>query len=247
MALSFSAATTSPEAQLPLLLAGGGMFSEPPLKQRLKRPTIRDLLSEQKVDLSLPLFDLVSDVAILYDHEEAGTGIRAETLSFMDSKPYRVGQEAVEDLPFWTNDEIIRMHGVLIEESLKALAARGNAQQKEEILQWLFEPDIFADRHETGGKVILSREIPWTFAFCCRLSGYDPDTIRDGVSLHIGNLREKIREHYTAQKMSRGVHSEAKAGARQSSRKALAKPKGEWERDVMAFVEDMAEELVKIL
>lgn len=249
MGLSSSVGTSAPEVQLSLLLAGGEMFSEPPPKQKLKRNTIRELLAEQAIDLSFPLFDLVSDVAVLYDNEEADTGIRTETLSFMDNEPYQVGQEA-EEQPNWTNDEIIRLHGWLIEESLKALAARGNALQKEEILQWLFEPDIFADREETGGKVILSSEIPWSFAFCCRLSGYDPDTIRDGVTRQIGNVLERIREHYAARKESREAISKAKAGA-QFGREALARLKAEAEqRKTMAavsFFEDVAEELVKIL
>src|SRR6185369_7114040 len=55
-----------------------------------------------------------------------------------------VGPE-IDEPVVWTSDEILQLHSVLFEESLKALAAKGNPTEKMDILEWMFEPDYVAE------------------------------------------------------------------------------------------------------
>lgn len=178
--------------QVPLLLSGGEMFSDVPKAPKRKKTPIRDLLKKRKVDLSLPLFDFFSGidpgtVATLSDTEmeadDAVTGLCVESLSYMDNAPHEIEQEDV--LTPWTDDGMLQLHGVLLEESLKALAARGNAKQKGEILRWIFRSDLIATPQETGGPAIYASMVPWTFAMCCKMEGFNPDVIRDFIRSRI--------------------------------------------------------------
>lgn len=79
----------------------------------------------------------------------------------------------------WTIDEMLVMHSVLLEESLRALAAKGNPSEKMEILEWIFESDYFAEvvlQSPNGPRktVIYNSEVALSFAMCCRLEGHDP-------------------------------------------------------------------------
>lgn len=80
----------------------------------------------------------------------------------------------------WTNEGVIQLHSVLLEQSLRALAGRGNPMQKKEILDWIFEPDYVGTVQRKGReKPVYNDRIPFTFAFCCRIERMNPDTIRD--------------------------------------------------------------------
>lgn len=180
---STSAVSPGMEQQFSLPLLGGELYSAPPEPVKPAAPLRTKRKIGLQFDLTKPLFDYKGDCAVLYDHEEedAGTqGIRAGVLSYMDGISNEA--ESEEERVPWTNDGIMRLHGVLLEESLKALAASGNAKQKAEVLDWIFEPDFFADRWETGGKVAFTKDIAFTFAFACKLAGMDPDVLRDGIT-----------------------------------------------------------------
>lgn len=178
------------ETQYALPLVGGEGGATPPSRLEDNRPQRKKLARlVGNFDLTLPLFEsdhlkdlgITTDCAVLYDHE---TEVKAEHLSYMDTEEAGENEEACsneEESPPWTHDGIVQLHGVLLDESLAALAARGNAEQKKEILRWIFEADFFADRWETGGKVMFTKDLPWTFAFCCKLAGEDPDVYRDYI------------------------------------------------------------------
>lgn len=90
----------------------------------------------------------------------------------------------IDDEPIeWTNDQIVTLHSVLLEESLKTLAAKGNPSEKLDVLKWVFEIDYVAEiTVETPAgpsrKTILNTDVPFSFAFCCKLEGMDPANIR---------------------------------------------------------------------
>lgn len=82
----------------------------------------------------------------------------------------------------WSNEGVAELHSVLLYESLSALAGRGNGDQKREILEWIFEPDYFGSVVKHGvPRHVFSYEIPWSFAFCCRLERMDPEVFRDFI------------------------------------------------------------------
>lgn len=180
------------ERQFDLPFIGSG---EPPVSSIPALPVNRERKPRQskapKVSLdllTLPLFDQkinIAEHAILLDHEQEAAENAVELKvgailpSNMDDE-----DEAVEP---WTNDGIARLMGVLLEESLAALAARGNAKQKQEILDWVFEADCF-QRLPGQWRARFTNTVPFSFAFCCKLAGMDPDVIRDFLRQRISAL-----------------------------------------------------------
>lgn len=174
-----SSAVERAVTQLPLALLGGEVFSMPVTQKKPRERKAKPKFDH--LDLTLPLFTLTGEVAILFDHEEEDTetDIQAVALSYSDDLNALSGAE----LTPWTDDGIAKLHSVLLEESIKALAARGNAKQKGEILDWLFAPDIVGI--DESNRCVYADNVPWTYQFCCRLEGMNPDTIRDFVSRRI--------------------------------------------------------------
>ncbi|MFB0936400.1 MAG: hypothetical protein QMB52_11570 [Propionivibrio sp.] len=110
-----------------------------------------------------------------------------------------VGPE-VDEPVVWTNDEILTLSSVLIEESLKALAARANPSEKWEILGWIFESDIVEEivvqtPYGPRKKIIHADQVPFTFAFCCKLAGYDPSVYRAFVRRTVPEVANQFIHH----------------------------------------------------
>ncbi len=94
----------------------------------------------------------------------------------------------------WTNEGVIQLHSVLLEQSLRALAGRGNPMQKKEILDWIFAPDYVGTVQRNGReKPVYNDRIPFTFAFCCRIERMNPDTFRDFL---LWVMPAAVRYHY---------------------------------------------------
>lgn len=152
------------------------------LPQKVARATIdlglvrsgKDRVPKRLAELlTLPLFDLdeviVRDAAIIPDEAV----IQAVDFAEFDQQ---------EPKPQWTLDGVFKLHSILLEESLRALAARGNGEQKREILEWLFEPDFVGTVYRHGRDVpVFTRQCPWSFVFCCRLEGMDAEAIREQI------------------------------------------------------------------
>ena len=119
--------------------------------------------------LDLPLFAFTDlrNTAIITDEEALSHETRA-VASFIEP----IEEEEMEIQ--WSADAIAQLHSCLLEEPLKALAGRGNAQQKLEILEWIFgaEDENLADQ----------RDVPFSFELCCRLEGMDGDVIREFIN-----------------------------------------------------------------
>ena len=87
--------------------------------------------------------------------------------------------------PF-TTEEILLAHSILLVDSLTALRGYRNAKQKAEILEWIFEADYVATVNHGGRPThLFTRDIPFTFAFCCRLEHNDPEVYRDFIRRHL--------------------------------------------------------------
>jgi hypothetical protein len=72
-----------------------------------------------------------------------------------------------EEVPPWTNEEIVHIYDYLVEDSLRNLFdGRCSMETLVEIVNWLMNID---DPN------------PFSFTNCCKVSGFDPDEIRDAV------------------------------------------------------------------
>ncbi len=143
------------------------------LKPRIKRAL--EVVRKAFKQLAFPLFDFASPGNT--------TRLRGD-----DAVQPALGEEP-EDLtlpkPAWSSDEVARLHGVLLEESLKALKRKGNAAEKRDVLKWIFAPPVTWVRMEQNGvwetRYIRTDATPFSFAFCCRLENHNPDVYRDAI------------------------------------------------------------------
>jgi len=81
----------------------------------------------------------------------------------------------------WSAEAELALHGVVLERNLKVLSYRGNAEEKRDVLHWIFKPDV---THFTVDGRRLSQhqnDVPFSFQRCCRLAGYDADELRDAL------------------------------------------------------------------
>ena len=77
--------------------------------------------------------------------------------------------------PKWSDDDLVRLHGHLLEKSLRDLFdARVSAATRAEILEWMRSP--------------RDRWSAFSYLACCAVFGFDPPVIRERVL-------ERYREH----------------------------------------------------
>lgn len=70
--------------------------------------------------------------------------------------------------PPWTEDDILRLHGILLEKSLHDLLdLRVSAATRADIFEWMLAP-----REQSNA---------FSYRVCCRLFGLDAEEIRDRV------------------------------------------------------------------
>jgi hypothetical protein len=73
-----------------------------------------------------------------------------------------------DDEPPWTEDDILRLHGLLLEKSLHDLFdLRVSAATRADILEWM--------------QATKERSKAFSYRACCRLFGLDAEEIRDRV------------------------------------------------------------------
>lgn len=177
---SSSAPSAVGTGQLVLDLFGGEIHTCQIETKKTTRPKAR----YGHLNLTLPLFGINGEVAVLFDNETSDTdseaGMTAAALSYMDNMASTA--DPVEEVINWTDEEVSRLHSVLLEQSIKALAAKGNANQKKEILDWIFAPDIYGIDEN---KFVYADQIPFSFQLCCKLEGIEPDVIRDFIDERI--------------------------------------------------------------
>lgn len=98
------------------------------------------------------------------------------------------GTSSGEDGQVVVTDEVVAIyHEKVLEYSLKVLNSKGNAEEKFEILQWIWAPDIYCwvTRHDAGvikKTPIYRRQLPFTFQMCCACSGLDAERMREGLA-----------------------------------------------------------------
>lgn len=89
------------------------------------------------------------------------------------------------DQPFTYSDKAIaHLHEKVLEYSLSILNSKGNAQEKAEILRWIWVPDIYCwvTKEIEGVRrriPIYQGYLPFTFASCCSYYGVDAERMRE--------------------------------------------------------------------
>ena len=84
----------------------------------------------------------------------------------------------VEEIPAWTEQEILHICDSLLEDSLKNLFdGRSSLETLVEIYNWI---NVTNDRN------------PFSFNNCCKLSGLDPDVIRESVLYRVNLNNRKL-------------------------------------------------------
>lgn len=105
----------------------------------------------------------------------------------LDNRP----QADVPQIPWngeWTDDEIVQLHCILLEESLGALRAKGNAKDKKDILNWIFFPEVPDFRPVKCGNVNRMVFTPFSLTACCKFTGFDADRLRDALYNELSEL-----------------------------------------------------------
>lgn len=143
------------------------------VSQNPKRTHAFDNLSASLLDLPL---GPVEDV-------ELSTTFDPYNETVVGDAPPETGEAQKEE---WSNEAQDQLHEAMVTYSLRLLNARGNGKEKKAILSWIFDPHALyyyrtKDVEKPGWEVIQPSEVPFCFELCCRLSGYDPDRIREGL------------------------------------------------------------------
>jgi len=125
---------------------------------------------------------------------ELASRLAAERLEFpLMFEPERVARPAPpapalderavdhETVAHWAPEDEVVLHGVVLERALKALTYRNNADEKRDVLRWIFKPDVAHFTVRDRRLVQHQDEVPFSFRRCCKLAGYDADALRDAL------------------------------------------------------------------
>lgn len=102
----------------------------------------------------------------------------------------------------WSDEAVEQLHEAVLHYSLKALQARGNGAEKREILEWIFAPQpmvaVLRDEYGNPVEALLPQSTtPFSFEQCCRICGYSPERLMDGLmpilqEMGLGNVFNEI-------------------------------------------------------
>lgn len=142
------------------------------VSQNPKRTRVIDNLSASLLDMPLgPVEDV--ELSTTFD----------PYIEYGEEEPESLTDEQAK---IWSDAAIDQLHEEMVMYSLRLLNARGNGKEKKKILSWIFDPHALAYAKTVEGEepvwdVIKPSEVPFAFELCCRLSGYDPERIREGL------------------------------------------------------------------
>lgn len=109
--------------------------------------------------------------------------------------------EPLTSLEAWSDAAVEQLHEGLLWHALQALHTRGNAALKREVLRWIFCPQpmvlMLPDPQGRLRAAVLPQDCtPFSFEQCCRICGYSPQRLRDGLAalLHAVGMADTLRE-----------------------------------------------------
>ncbi len=116
------------------------------------------------------------------------SGSISASLAALQTACCRAGQNK-DEVP-WNESELVFLHTDLFYSSLDALRGltNENVGEKQEILDWIFEPDVVVKKVDGLKILVYALDIPFSFARCCKMLGYQPDRIRSGLEERVKAL-----------------------------------------------------------
>lgn len=123
----------------------------------------------------------------LWRHQASEYDIQPAPEAAGETEVTVVSSEDIDQPTQWSEYGIACLHEALLEYSLKLLNSKGNAEEKSEILRWIWAPDIYCWTHviENGRRKrvpIYQGHLPFTFVSCCRYYGTNPEQLREGLA-----------------------------------------------------------------
>lgn len=174
---------SSPSSQL--MLFDVTNLADRPARRRAMRAVSNDEIEKW---LAMPLFTLDGQPS-----PEACVDTILDDVVFEAVDGQLTEDEPACEREPWTQDGILHLHSVLLEESLRTLASRGNAGGKKEILDWIFEPEYLGTTLRHGREVpVYANAVPFAFSFCCRLERMDPESIREQLLLRMPQALKQL-------------------------------------------------------
>jgi hypothetical protein len=173
------------------------------VKSLQKKAAQNQLLSYDEVViqrlLEHPLItSLPSDLDEIGGQEEINEASKKEVET---EKPSTLRSESYathDELPVvWTDKEVYMLTEGILEYTFGILKSRGNVEEKIEALDWIWASDVHSYRKvRINNRVVLepvlSKFIPFTFAFCCAINGLNVDTLRDALRVPLAPVLEKL-------------------------------------------------------
>lgn len=173
------------------------------------KKTVQAISDRIKRNRTLPYDWQAYDLDTLLDHpllKHTPSDLDVQPEPFADKAPAQRNvvraEKAVDPLAsepkiVWTDDEVRMLTEGILNYSLGILKTRGNASEKAEALEWIWANDIHSYRPVLIGnqivrKPVLSKFIPFTFAFCCVVNGMDPDVLRDMLRCELTPVLDKL-------------------------------------------------------
>lgn len=100
-------------------------------------------------------------------------------------------------------DNAFEFVGWYIERNMEMLASVGNAQEKASVLEWMFEPDVELRQPSSLQDyrrpiAIYKDRVPFSFQWCCKVVGFDPDRFRDALLDTIRGAMENVSPRHRA-------------------------------------------------
>ena len=101
--------------------------------------------------------------------------------------------ELVEAPVKWSDQAVDDLLVAYLEYNLKLLNGRGNAVEKQSILNWVYEPDVlWLETVQRGCKTfqipIKAEMLPFSYAMCCKAALYHKDHLRDALSVTLKKM-----------------------------------------------------------
>lgn len=114
--------------------------------------------------------------------------------------PVRTRYRAEEDEAVdWEVDDrlVSTLHDAVLEYSLNVLKTKGNAEEKIDVLRWIWSPDTYAwVSREVDGNItyiaVPRIKIPFTFQMCCAASGLDYKRMREGLAIRLAPVLKAL-------------------------------------------------------
>ncbi len=129
-------------------------------------------------------------------HTESDLDVQPASDAAEEALPIQVvGPEDCEQGEL-SDADIALWHEKVLEYSLKLLRSKGNAEEKQEILRWIWAPSIYCwvQRFVAGHPKFIpihARNVPFTFEACCALTGYRAEELRGGIAYVLRKLAQE--------------------------------------------------------